>query len=208
MTSVFKRAEDPASSGGPTIEQLQIVQDLFRQAWPRRVPPAIDHCYSMAVRMDILRRKSRRPSPRPELDDCLLKATRKFLRALGQSKLALEARLKSHGLLTPFAIEAMGPDPLLHHMVEAEKHVSAIEAALRGETKNPASFLAIGAQETWRRLGADVPHSPKHDDPLCVFTTSALERCGINYSLNSVSDMLRNRTARHRSGKSKLPPEA
>jgi hypothetical protein len=182
---------------------MEAVQELFRKAWPDREPPDIVHCYGMALRIENVSRRGAHGQKKPASEPKLTAAGRKFLRELETVKGKREAMLQSFDLLSPVAVQAIGPDPLLEHMEQALTHVGAVLDAFKATKLTPARYIAEGAKETWRLAGVKVSKSPKAEDALCRFTTSTLTKCGIHYGPDHVSDMLRERTDRPRSGKAK-----
>lgn len=68
-------------------------------------------------------------------------------------------------------------------------------------TPNPAIYIEKSVRQAWGDIGVDMSSGHKPDDPLCQFVRELLSLGGMEYGLNTVSDMLRNRYRRARSGK-------
>jgi hypothetical protein len=74
---------------------------------------------------------------------------------------------------------------------------------------NRALYLHEAILDSWQRVRVPISRSVgpgnvefgKQPDPLCQAVTLAFELAEVHYSPRSVSDMLRGRAERHRSGK-------
>lgn len=198
------------------MDDCRLVQKLFKDAWPKREPPLPQHCYSMALRFDVVRSwqrqiipvrhgdhpRQRDVHPLPKYSADLIAAANNFLRKMETAKLETETTLQEYGLLDPQAVKFVGANPFLIEMEAAKEHALKIIDFCTQPKRDPVNFIADGALETWRNvLNEDRGASRKPGDPLCRFTQAALKACGINYTKNSVSDLLRGRENRPRSGK-------
>jgi hypothetical protein len=121
----------------------------------------------------------------------------------------LESHLKALGaddpMIRPWLREGLD---ILAEMAAAKQHEGALmnacaAAKLKRYRRDPAGYIEASAREAWSCTGAEVPLSRTPEAPLCVFVTAALAAVGINFSPDHVSDLLRGRRDRRRSGKAR-----
>jgi hypothetical protein len=187
----------------------ETLQRLFREAWPKRKhPPDIDACHDVAKSINsvtdrINKLKAQGPqTPSPALG-ATLKYGRLFLRHLATASERLEDKLASRPDSTNRWYKGA-----LARMEMAAVHVQAVLDACPDEppiTVHASNFIAQEAQGAWRRSGERVPLSVRPDDAMCKFVVAALACTGVHKSASTVSDELRYRSNRRRSGKKRSP---
>ena len=200
--------------------ECEIVRRLFREAWPAREPPSGNLCYTVATAINVVRIRSFRVNRDTKKPGSLLgtkgeKYARLFVRhgELARQKLEDDltprrrtAELAAHPDLREWVRGVFDLDryeALFEEMSKATRQVEALLAACKTKAirPNPARFLADTLQQAWRTAGDEIPpRSVNRDDPLCRFVHGALAEAGVKYSLATVSDMLRGRAGRRRSG--------
>ena len=164
-----------------------------------------------------------RKRPRPILGDKGKKYGRYFLRFLREARSRLTDDMRKfvddleHD---PVMREYFGHVPeMLAAMKAAEAHVDAFlklcadydDHEIKSARRNPALFIAKKLEYAWcnehsfNQSVGDFPRDRGPQTPLCGFTQRALCLAKIHLSLDYVSDMLRERTQRPRSGKARAP---
>jgi hypothetical protein len=200
------------------------VSELFREVWPdRKCYPDLAACSFVAVRLETVKRMGvKRPKSPPPLGKAV-KPARAFLRQLPTARKKLvvfDIRQNRRIPDQPIDIETLQSE--FQKIIELVDKMAAVERDVRAlldapfpfaDRRNAAHFIADTAQKAWRRAGeTDAPRSDPPDrsserspenDPLCVFVRHALAEIGHEYSISYVSDMLRDRHHRPRSGKAR-----
>jgi hypothetical protein len=112
------------------------------------------------------------------------------------------------GAFFPYPIETLPEE--WRKIVEQIDKMQAVESDVRAlldipypfpDRRNAARFIGEAAIKAWCDAGEKPPLSPT--GPLCLFVTLALAAVGYNYAESHVSDMLRDRHNRPRSGKAR-----
>jgi hypothetical protein len=196
------------------------VQKMFREAWPgRQKYPDLNACGRVATRMNIVRARGIKAPKTPPLLGESAKLARLFLKHLPFARGKL--RQLDFRQDPDFEKYPAGELPevwwkiieLIDKMDAVERDVRALLDAqnpLAGH-RNGAEFIAEVTECAWRSAGEPTPprsHPPEPrlspDDPLCIFVTLALKKLGHPYATDTVSEMLRGRHNRARSGKPKV----
>jgi hypothetical protein len=205
-------------------ETAERLQTLFRKYWPDRQPyehpPDITACAFLATTIEIVRehtaqdrKKPRRPHPILGVEG--KKYARLFLRHLQCAQKNLEDQLRVFGVnpedaleppMQKFFSESRG---MLAEVTAANDHVTAFTRVCaefdkrntESARRNPAVFIVERLRLVWRE--GNFPDAKGRDSPLCGFVQEALTFANIHYSEDHVSDMLRERTQRPRSGKAR-----
>ena len=172
---------------------------IFTAAWPEPYL-AEHHLYALAISIDVVRSQQRRARleaiSRPPVSSPFVAAARKFLREL-ESRRQSTIGCVQPGLEQFFSVE-------LACMESAKNSVEELLRLCSPNRPNPALFLQKAIVRVWDQAGIQVGKNVKPGAPLCRATTEALKLAGINYSEDHVSDMLRGRARRPRSGKRQL----
>ena len=207
--------------------ECESVRKLFQTAWPTRKPPDLQLCYRMATAIDVVRSRRPRVNQDTKRRGSLLGATgekyaRLFVRHSEIAQRKFEEDLKERMRVVEVATCPQLQDwvrrtfafdrdkSLLDEMSKVQGQVAALlgDCETKAVRPNPARFLADTLQATWRDCRDDKPpRSVNPDDPLCRFVHAALAEAGVKYGQPTVSDMLRGRAGRRRSGK-KRPDRA
>jgi hypothetical protein len=196
------------------------VQKMFRKAWPDREKyPDLNACAWVAGRMNIVRARGIKAPKLPPLLGGSAKHARPFLKHLP----AARGKLRPLDFRQDPDFEKYPADALpqvwreimelIDKMDAVERDVRALLDAQHPLTghRNGAESIAEEVEYAWRRAGEPTPplsHPPEPrlgpDDPLCIFVTLALQEIGDKYAPDTVSEMLRGRYNRARSGKPKV----
>lgn len=187
------------------------VRQLFLDAWPNRAPPDVLACAAVATSLGIVQaipdRRMRRPAPVLGIAE---KYARLFIKHLESDRERLEERLahgewdtvmRAHG--SKILASLIGSDEHVRALLDGSAAVWEADSQLLQSKRAPAMFVAKAAKEAWQRSGALVPHSANSGDPLCIFVTAALAVCGFHHSTATVSDILRGRDERRRTGRTR-----
>jgi hypothetical protein len=182
---------------GKTIKK---VQQLMHEAWPNAGLESTDDipdikCYNLAVRILVIKEYNlkRKREAGPKITP-LLSAAKKFQKELSSQRAALGKRTP------PNLIEYYQEETNI--IEEALKSVSALLDLYKpwSPYPGPAKEIAEGLLEIWSLMSLDVSIGKKADDPLCKAVQALLAESGLHYELDTVSDMLRGREKRPRSG--------
>ena len=175
---------------------MAYVDRLLRRVWSKaeRYPP--EHLlYQIAIRVVILRRAWPRRMPPPLPPKALVASLRKSRREI----------------ITHQA--ACAGDPLQTESGLLKSTLLSIDAVLDYHTfqpANPTTYLKASIVEAWRKINVRVAldtkvrdHRRRRVPPLTLAVGLLLRRAGIKYRAQTVSDMLRERQHRKRSGKAR-----
>lgn len=182
---------------GEICKLMAKTQELLRAEWPEDV----FNTYDLAVCIESLRSfRKHRGQPQRRKITPLESSAKKFLAELADHRRAL--------------LDSIPPELIENGYYRADlAKVDDAQSAVSVFLEKPQPFNV--AQEMGRRLldtctRASVPLSAgtKEDDPYCRLVTALLGLGGIHKGLWTVSDMLRGRTSRRRSGKPKYPDRA
>jgi hypothetical protein len=186
-----------SATRAPGAVTPEAVKQLIHDTWPNLTPhPAT--CSDIA-RMICDVRGARAPKQKkvPILGTAE-KHGRLFLRHLEGSR----KRLKGLG-------HRPNVDAIMAEMDMAAQHVRAVIEgcnSIEGDGyMDLAPVVADSVRRALRLSTVDVPRSVNAQDPLCLFVVGVFRLIGIDLSEFTVSDMLRGRYHRPRSGKRKIP---
>ncbi len=183
---------------------ITCLQKALRELWPAAAhyPNDID-CYNLAVLIGVAKtqhnKKQQEKRAQPQRS-ALVTAAKKFQRELVKSRAELISRIP------PEIIKYYEVD--LQRVDTAKQSVAALlDTFKRPEPYNTAKEMGERLIEAWRRAGETISRGVKPDDAFCKAVTKLLELGGICYSPEHVSDMLRGRTQRPRSGRARNAPK-
>ncbi len=180
-----------------TIKELH---GIFRDEWPEAERyPSHAELYPLAVRIGILKaieaKKGNRPKPVRRRKSELVKAGENFL-----------AELAKIGPWTDSGLpELVIFDRRDIALVEATRIcIDLVLATFTTDQTDPARYLEEGVVQAWAQARVDVSLTKtKEETPLCQAVTRALELAGIDRAAETVSEHLRGREKRQRSGSSR-----
>jgi hypothetical protein len=198
------------------------VLELFREAWPdHNRHPDLGPCYSIATAMNTVQSQGVKIPKWPPLLGSVeaAKHARLFLKCLPAAREKLEVLdFRQAPDFGSYSVDSLPVEfreimELIDKMVAVERDVRALLDARHPfhGPRNPARFIAEWVRDAWIRTGERSPPRSEgrpeqrlgEDDPLCVFVTRALAAIGHNFRPSYVSDMLRDRHHRPRSGKAR-----
>jgi hypothetical protein len=168
----------------PSAAACKKVRDLHRRVWPDEML-SDEAIYDLASRIETVRDARNGEKRKRRSNESASKRVQKY----GRLFLRHLPNVKAH-LVDPQAIDKM---------TAAEIAVgAALEAAKPVRFRpNPGEFIAQAVKETWVGEGKDSPSKNKLRD----FVTKALAEAGLHLSPETVTEMLRGRQNRKRSGK-------
>jgi hypothetical protein len=176
--------------------EMAYIDRLLRRLWPEVERYSDEYLlYPIGARVVILRSAWQRRMPPPHLPKGLVASLRKSRR---------EIIARKAGCATdPLQTEA----GLLDHTL---RYIDAVLEYYTFRAANPATYLAEPIIEFWRnrhvRVALDTKVRDRHRrrvPPLTLAVGVLLRRSGIKYRAQTVSDMLRERQHRKRSGKAR-----
>jgi hypothetical protein len=166
----------------------------------KRYPGDVE-LWPVAVRIENVRGAVARERKQPKLKQSpLVEALRRCLRELAKHRAALIRQAP------PETVNALG---YLDRMDATQRQLEKELDAHVLHRVNRALYLQEAIVDSWQRAHIPISRSVgpgnvefgKPPDPLCQAVTLAFGLAGVNYSPRYVSDMLRDRAERHRSGK-------
>jgi hypothetical protein len=182
------------------------IQQVIRDIWPRipaeRVPGAIS-CYNLVVFIKLVedKRKAEREKKkrkekaegsrlRPQIT-ALESAAKKFLKELQIHRADLLSSI-------PPGVE----EYYRRDLDKMEAAQDAVKALFDNPPRfNPAKEMALRLTEAFQGAGLPEPQGKNREGRLCKAVTPLLALGGLHYGLDQVSDMLRDRWQRPRSGR-------
>jgi hypothetical protein len=179
----------------PSISDIIVkIQRVLEDVWPKAAHyPADIHLYSLATVIQVKRNivgRSRREG-RPKIS-ALTSSAKRFQKELAKSRALLAAEC------TPDLIEYYQTE--LDQMDAVQRSVAALLDSHKRPQRNHAKDISGPLLKAWHDTGVEVPRGTKPDDALCRAVTALLSEAGINTTASYVSDMLRERAQRPRSG--------
>jgi hypothetical protein len=195
-----------------TVAKVRDILHVWTKA-PRQLNET--ECYRVACAVDVVRiGNAKRANKPPRRASRLLETGRAFHRELG--KRLSQAREKVPADIPPEIASSFIRQyfPEIGEMEEAETAAKAVVARCKLNKPDPANLLCDAVLKAWERSGVTVSEGNKPDDPLCIAVTALLALAGIHQAPATVSEILRGRSGRARSGgegaksAKKCPPDA
>jgi hypothetical protein len=181
------------------------VQGIFRHWLGVARYPDIDECYHVASVIETIRaaETNSRMQERQRQVSPSLRAGRALLRHLNEDLTSAKAEIPP-GI--PAQIVGTIIDqhyPHIRAIEAAQQAVGALLPYYTAQKPDPAQFACAAIMRTWHSTAAKseirgepavkVSKGTKPNNPLCRAVTALLTMAGFNYSLATVSDMLRDR---------------
>jgi hypothetical protein len=196
MSKLPERAADASVTEAPDSVTPKAVKQLVHEVWPNLKP----HDATCSDIAGMIRSLHVMKAPKQKKIPILGKAEkhgRLFLRHLEASRKRLEDRRQQ-----PAA------KAILADMDAATQHIRAViegcnSIPIDGAYMDLAPVVADYAKRALRLSPINVPKSVNAEDPLCQFMVGVFHLIGIRVAGGTMSDMLRGRYHRRRSGKSK-----
>jgi hypothetical protein len=187
----MSEAEDWARLIVPIIVK---VKNVIEECWPgiESYPTDID-LYSLATKIKVKKdfTERQRRAERPKIPP-LISSAKKFLRELEKAR--------------ALTLDGVPSDELEHYtqdlrrIDEANEAVSNLIKSYALRPHNHAAEIEHSLMTAWRMAGVDVPKGIKPGEPLCRAVTGLMKEAGLLRAEDSVSEMLRGRAHRLRSG--------
>ena len=171
------------------------LETIMVRVWPGepRYPGAIE-LYSLAVRLQVRRTSlSKMRKQQPARISPLLTAAKKFHKEICEEKAFIFRTVPTE------VHDWYSKD--LTKLENAAKAVEAVIATYKPRPSyNPTAHIADDLRAAWSKVGKRLPLGVKPDEPVCLAVTAILSEIGESRSTQTVSEFLRGRSDRRRSG--------